>query len=156
MITLEPLSYPDNKVYGANTGPPRSCRPQMGPMLAPWTLLSGKPAGYGWNRQITEWEKNKLQTKCIFLGMYGIHWRIHVYNRKLENNTNKTRHNKPLWLFYGAYGLLHKQELHIKNDWLIWLLRNQIRSQFNHIASCYVHIPRRQEMVFVRKCPWFM
>ena len=23
-------------------GPPGSCRPQMGPMLAPWTLLSGK------------------------------------------------------------------------------------------------------------------
>ena len=22
-------------------GPPRSCRPQMGPMLAPWTLISG-------------------------------------------------------------------------------------------------------------------
>ena len=25
-------------------GPPGSCRPQMGPMLAPWTLLSGKPS----------------------------------------------------------------------------------------------------------------
>ena len=24
-------------------GPPRSCRPQVGPMLAPWTLLSGQP-----------------------------------------------------------------------------------------------------------------
>ena len=24
-------------------GPPGSCRPQMGPMLAPWTLLSGSP-----------------------------------------------------------------------------------------------------------------
>ena len=23
--------------------PPGSCRPQMGPMLAPWTLLSGRP-----------------------------------------------------------------------------------------------------------------
>ena len=25
-------------------GPPGSCRPQMGPMLAPWTLLSGRPS----------------------------------------------------------------------------------------------------------------
>ena len=31
----------DNKVHGATWGPPGSCRPQMGPMLAPWTLLSG-------------------------------------------------------------------------------------------------------------------
>ena len=34
-------SFPDNKVHGANMGPPGSCRPQMGPMLAPWTLLWG-------------------------------------------------------------------------------------------------------------------
>ena len=27
---------------GPSWGPPRSCRPQMGPMLAPWTLLSGR------------------------------------------------------------------------------------------------------------------
>ena len=33
---------PDSKVHGANMGPPGSCRPQMGPILAPWTLLSGK------------------------------------------------------------------------------------------------------------------
>ena len=26
---------------GPTCGPPRSCRPQMGPMLAPWILLSG-------------------------------------------------------------------------------------------------------------------
>ena len=28
-------------VLGPTWGPPGSCRPQMGPMLAPWTLLSG-------------------------------------------------------------------------------------------------------------------
>ena len=27
---------------GPTWGPPGSCRPQMGPMLAPWTLLSGE------------------------------------------------------------------------------------------------------------------
>ena len=32
------LLHPDSKVHGANMGP---CRPQMDPMLAPWTLLSG-------------------------------------------------------------------------------------------------------------------
>ena len=30
------------KFMGPIWGPPGSCRPQMGPMLAPWTLLSGK------------------------------------------------------------------------------------------------------------------
>ena len=38
-------NYPDSKVHGAimgpTWGPPGSCRPQMGPMMAPWTLLSG-------------------------------------------------------------------------------------------------------------------
>ena len=33
--------YPDSKVHGQTWGPPGSCRPQMGPMLAPWTLLTG-------------------------------------------------------------------------------------------------------------------
>ena len=28
--------------WGQHWGPPGSCRPQSGPMLAPWTLLSGK------------------------------------------------------------------------------------------------------------------
>ena len=29
------------KFMGPTWGPPGSCRPQMGPMLSPWTLLSG-------------------------------------------------------------------------------------------------------------------
>ena len=33
---------PDSKVHGSNLGPPGSCRPQMGSMFVPWTLLSGK------------------------------------------------------------------------------------------------------------------
>ena len=40
--------YPDSKVHGATQGPPGSCRTQMGPMLAPWTLLSG----YKWHAHI--------------------------------------------------------------------------------------------------------
>ena len=34
-------TYPDSIFMGPTWGPPGSCRPQMGPMLAPWTLLSG-------------------------------------------------------------------------------------------------------------------
>ena len=32
------------RFVGPTWGPPGSCRPQMGPMLAPWTLLSGIPS----------------------------------------------------------------------------------------------------------------
>ena len=32
---------PDSKVHVDNMGPPGSCRPQVGPMLAPWFVLSG-------------------------------------------------------------------------------------------------------------------
>ena len=42
-------TFRDSKFHGANMGPtwgpPGSRRPQMGPMLAPWTLLSGLPSG---------------------------------------------------------------------------------------------------------------
>ena len=43
--------HPDSKCMGPTWGPPGSCRPQMGPMLAPWTLLSGV-MGYG----MIQWE----------------------------------------------------------------------------------------------------
>ena len=35
------LSFQIARFMGPTWGPPGSCRPQMGPMLAPWTLLSG-------------------------------------------------------------------------------------------------------------------
>ena len=35
------------KSMGPTWGPPGSCRPEMGPMLAPWTLLSGLPLTIG-------------------------------------------------------------------------------------------------------------
>ena len=33
--------HPDNEVHGASMGPTGSCRPQMGPMLTPWTWVQG-------------------------------------------------------------------------------------------------------------------
>ena len=36
------------KFVGRTWGPPGSCRPQMGPMLAPWTLLSGQFTWFLW------------------------------------------------------------------------------------------------------------
>ena len=35
------VAFPDSKFLRPTRGPPGSWRPQMGPMLAPWTLVSG-------------------------------------------------------------------------------------------------------------------
>ena len=42
--TPQTLTAQIAKFMGQTWGPPGSCRPQMGPMLAPWTLISGS----GW------------------------------------------------------------------------------------------------------------
>ena len=39
---LSLANNPDNKVHGANMGPIWGRQDPGGPMLAPWTLLSGK------------------------------------------------------------------------------------------------------------------
>ena len=64
---------PDSIVHGANMGPPGSCRPQMGPMLAPWTLLSGAIMGSGNGLALTKsygitipfWDKTFTVNVCI-------------------------------------------------------------------------------------------
>ena len=44
LLLSESISKSDSQIakfMGPTWGPPGTCRPQMGPMLAPWTLLSG-------------------------------------------------------------------------------------------------------------------
>ena len=41
MLETENQNYPDSKVPGANMGPAWVLRPQMDPMVSPWTLLPG-------------------------------------------------------------------------------------------------------------------
>ena len=42
LATRETSNNPDSKIHGSTWGPPGSCRPQVGPMVAQRTLLSGK------------------------------------------------------------------------------------------------------------------
>ena len=46
--TQQHITHPDSKVHGPTWGPSGADRTQVGPMLAPWTLLSGqcKPCVY--------------------------------------------------------------------------------------------------------------
>ena len=57
------------KFMGPTWGPPGSCRPQMGPMLAPWTLLSGSvfPIHLCLVKMMTShaWCRVRLVTKII-------------------------------------------------------------------------------------------
>ena len=41
LTTTYVIKYLDSKVHGANMGPTRDYRTQVGPMLAPWILLTG-------------------------------------------------------------------------------------------------------------------
>ena len=56
------------KFMGPTWGPPGSCRPQMGPMLAPWTLLSGAGKTASWYRR----------SHSIYLRVIS-HISIHIY-----------------------------------------------------------------------------
>ena len=64
------------KFMGPTWGPPGSCRPQMGPMLAPWTLLLGlvmMKAGHGFTFCITDplcEESTSYYTKIAFLRVH--------------------------------------------------------------------------------------
>ena len=56
------------KFMGPTWGPPGSCRPQMGPMLAPWTLLSGVSRG----KSLRSPTQTLLSAIC---GVVSIKWR---------------------------------------------------------------------------------
>ena len=57
------------KVMGPTWGPPGSCRPRMGPMLAPWTLLSGIIVGMyrGWGCCMCVWWRHDMDTFSALL-----------------------------------------------------------------------------------------
>ena len=76
----EALDVQITKFMGPTWGPPGSCRPQMGPMLAPWTLLSGRLhsswhiqniKGLGWmNQHVTvklNWFVHKTHNHVSFV-----------------------------------------------------------------------------------------
>ena len=57
------------KFMGPTWGPPGTCRPQMGPMLAPWTLLSGTFSS-GLNDPVIMWSLRYVCT-CFSVQHYN-------------------------------------------------------------------------------------
>ena len=56
------------RFMGPTSGPPGSCRPQMGPSLAPWTLLSG--IAPTWPMDILIVNPPESQRNIVFLVLY--------------------------------------------------------------------------------------
>ena len=68
------------KFIGPTWGPPGSCWPQMGPMLAPWTLLSGSWMGSISNR-LFQLSSFVLEIPCAWNGWIGsLSTRISFYS----------------------------------------------------------------------------
>ena len=61
--TTQVFCIPDSKVHRGNMGPTRVSRPQMGPMFATWTLLSGMFPVVIFKWHVTCWELNKNLTR---------------------------------------------------------------------------------------------
>ena len=72
------LSTQIARFMGPTWGPPGSCRPQMGPMLAPWTLLSGNVLGPGLPIKVhvkihvsyQEWKTGRIRPSPMYSIIY--------------------------------------------------------------------------------------
>ena len=76
-VTIRPYldSTQITKFMAPTWGPPGSCRPQMGPMLAPWALLSGKLI-HGSKRG--HWcVRDQLVSRCATFMINVRYWVIH-------------------------------------------------------------------------------
>ena len=92
-ITLRPAHWPrgprltnnsDSKVHGANMGPIWADRTQMGPMLAPWTLLDGHRAFHSVTVTKLEVSRDFVRSRLSFrmIIMIQHHWKHEKVNKK--------------------------------------------------------------------------
>ena len=84
-----PNNLPNSKVHGANMGPTWVLSAQIGPMLAPWTLLSGLLK--------TPW----CSTSClgvIWLVLRGPYWCYHA-TCNIHDDVIKWKHFPRNWPF---------------------------------------------------------
>ena len=66
------------KFMGRTWGPPGSCRPQMGPILAPWTLLSGWTGHATWECQdVIHMGWFQLPPRCLVICMFAYFDHVH-------------------------------------------------------------------------------
>ena len=78
------------KFIGPTWGPPGSCRPQMGPMLVPWTLLSGYARGFTLSRFFCHIISCSGFTWCIIHILWGCFSTNPSNNEATRNDMGKT------------------------------------------------------------------
>ena len=71
---------------GPTWGPPGSCRPQMGPMLAPWTLLSGHN-WTGW------WMVRRVINTNLSLHVSTLIW-YHSGQQEIHSGNSECKYDK--------------------------------------------------------------
>ena len=133
------------KFMGPTWGPTGSCRPQMGPMLAPWTLLSGLtiPTDNGHPRH-DKWEHhggvcstgdehitelNEEQTEWFVASDDKHHHQVPAWNKITNYN---------FWCSILSPTYMHAHVTHIKvQQWLRyikWLFISVVFFTHTHIA----------------------
>ena len=87
------------RFMGPTGGPPGSCRPQVGPMLAPWTLLSGIASGCDlhchWSYDL--WIMLKHSTVMVLISSYFVEVLVKISPKNLLLNTLRPRQNGRLF-----------------------------------------------------------
>ena len=125
--------------------PPGSCRPQMGPMLAPWTLLSG----IIWNQWLPT-----LPTS-LTLGLNELRWRLtscfYIFQTKFMQYATQIAVNGSHTVYYNNVTLIYTKLAFIQI--LSSLPGSQLTSikhrSFAHICvlelwCCNVHAPSQR------------
>ena len=116
------------KFMGPTWGPPGSCRPQMGPMLAPWTLLSGTL------------HHQECWLTSISQGLYSLSCRTSY--RKISWSLKAVRlYFQSLWNLTN-----YSAPSHYLNQWwgsVNWDLRNKFQRNLTRHSNIFI-----QENVF--------
>ena len=75
---------------GPTWGPPGSCRPQMGPMLAPWTLLSGCTTYiyYDIMKNQNVWLQHNFLFHWKLMRMYSMQYIFWLKHKLFKTNTD--------------------------------------------------------------------
>ena len=91
---------------GSTRGPPGSCRPQMGPMLAPWILLSGIMCKSLWSFPSSHGYIYHSNKKTYFIRMKKLWHQLYLKwgeTRTIWNNLSPRLNSNKLW--FGAFHL---------------------------------------------------
>ena len=88
------------KFMGPTWGPPGSCRPQMGPMLVPWTVLSGAGHRAAMTVMTTAWGKLS-RTALVFNYLSVTRWRHSKcpQRNRVHDDVIKWKHFPRYWPF---------------------------------------------------------